>query len=371
MPSFPAGHSLVEQCTHDFRQHISLSKHVEIAEAFTHEQLQTRDDIIAVLLVGSAASGETSEYSDVDLRLIVEGREETKLRREGIDRWMNGIYVDATLATADDYLSVERILSDRGSADTINFGRILYDSTGRFADLQVAVRSQFMRPEWVRIRVEPAIHLVADRLPALRQAVDDRDPLYIHIHAGRVFAGLGFLPLLQQNVAVSSSRSMAQLVERKPAYALRLLEVEGATTMDADAVLSALEVFAALSAIDPNFEYATLAGYMVGKAQWMARNGYHREAVHTGWLHSGNRAGGCEFSGDAAVIAQARTLSAQWLSAVGWVGDDVLREKLTALNAIWSDLDSTAGAATTAARQRQTRSNSARHDIEFLSKPSY
>lgn len=311
-----------------------MTDRIKIAQTFVQEQLHDRDDIIAALLVGSAASGETTAFSDIDLRLIVQGREETKLQREGIDRWIDGIYVDATFAAADDYVSAERALSDRGSADTMNFGRILHDSTGRFASLQAEVQARYMAPEWVDVRVCPLLNLVAERLPALHQAVEEGDPLHIHIHAGRVFAGLGFIPLLRQGVAVSSSRSMMQLVQRDPAYAQRLLEIENATELTSAQVLAALDVFAALSEIDPHREYAALAGYMVGKAQWMARNGYHREAVHTGWLHSGNRAAGCDFSGDAAVIAQARTFAVEWLSAVGWIGDRVLREKLRALDAI-------------------------------------
>ena len=151
----------------------------------------------------------------------------------------------------------------------------------------------------------------------------------MHIHAGRVFAGLGFIPLLKQGIAVSSSRSMVQLVQRQPVYANSLLAIEGANDFSIDQAMNALDVFAALSEIDPHREYKTLAGYMVGKARWMSQNGYHREAFHTGWLHSGNRAGGCEISGDLDLIEKAHQLSARWLSVVGCVGDDVLSDKQT------------------------------------------
>ena len=318
-----------------------LATHIQIAQSYIEEQLRVRDDIVAVLLVGSAASGEMTAFSDVDLRLIVEGRQESKLEREGIDRWVNGVYIDATLASADDYLGVDRILSDRGSADTMNFGRILYDQSGRFAPLQHEVQMQYMEPKWIHIRISPFVNLVAVHLQALRQAVVENELVNLHIHAGRVFAGLGFIPLLKQGIAVSSSRSMMQLVQYQPAYANSLLAVEGANDLSIGQVENALDVFAALSKIDPHREYKTLAGYMVGKARWMSRNGHHREAVHTGWLHGGNRASGCEISGDPDLIDKAHHLSAQWLSAVSWDGLEVLNEKLTLLNVIWANVRST------------------------------
>ena len=63
-----------------------ITRHVEIAKSFVQEQLQARDDIVGVLLVGSAASGEVSGFSDIDLRLIVSGRKGETTAREALDR---------------------------------------------------------------------------------------------------------------------------------------------------------------------------------------------------------------------------------------------------------------------------------------------
>lgn len=318
-----------------------MTKYTDIAQRFVREQLQIRDDIVAILLVGSAASGETTDYSDIDLRLIVEGKEDAKLTREGLDCWIDGIYVDATFAAGNRYTDVETILSDRGSADTMNFGFILYDALGQLSTLQKEVQAQFMQPKWVHLRVKPAVDLVSERIDALCEAIDASDSLHINIHAGRVFAGLGFIPLLQRGTAVSSSRSMIQLNRVEQELALRLQEVEGATKMGIDDTLSALAVSARLSALDPASEIQELRGYMVGKANWMARNGYHREAIHTGWLHSSNRAIGCERSGEPTTITEATELAQEWLQAVGWVGDRLLLHKLNSVVAIWEKVQPT------------------------------
>jgi hypothetical protein len=167
-----------------------LSKHVDIAHAFVQEQLQARDDIVGALLVGSAASGETSGFSDIDLRLIVEGREGESHVRDGLDRWRDGLYIDSTLVAHEDYDDVEQILASRSAADDMQFGLILYDEDGWLAEKQRETQPLYMRPEWIGKRIEVLLRMVPDRLTQLGTAVESNDPLHILIHAGRVFAGL-------------------------------------------------------------------------------------------------------------------------------------------------------------------------------------
>ncbi len=315
-----------------------MAGHVDIAEAFVCEQLQAWADIVGVLLVGSAASGETSGFSDIDLRLIVEGRGGETSTRAGLDRWQDGIYVDATVVAQEEYSNVEQILASRSTADDMQFGRILHDTGGWLAEMQRETRAQFMQPEWVGKRIEALLGMAPDRLDQLGVAVEAGDPLHILIHAGRVFAVLAYLPLLHRGLQASSTRNMVQLTAAEPALALRLCRVEGSTAMDSGQIQSALTAFAGLTDLDASQDYQTLAGYMVSKAQWLAGNGYPQAAVHMGWLHSSNRAMGSEASGDAAVIADAGKLAQEWLQAVDWNGQDCLLEKVLTMAAIWEDV---------------------------------
>lgn len=64
-----------------------MSRHLEIAKRFVQEYRQNHKNLVGALLVGSAAYGEETEFSDVDLRLIVEVERGEELDRNGIDAW--------------------------------------------------------------------------------------------------------------------------------------------------------------------------------------------------------------------------------------------------------------------------------------------
>lgn len=321
-----------------------ITRHVEIAKSFVQEQLQARDDIVGVLLVGSAASGEVSGFSDIDLRLIVSGRKGETTAREGLDRWQDGFYVDATLVAQEDYHDVKQILSSRSAADDMQFGLILHDVGGWLAEKKREAQALYMQPEWIDKRIQPLLTMVPERLTLLAGAIEDHDPLHILIHAGRVFAGLAYLPLLCRGLQASSTRNMVQLDATLPEFALKLCQVEGSTSMDEDAIRGALAAFVGLTDLDASHDYRTLSGYMVGKAEWMAGNGYPEAAVHMGWLHSSNRAMGCESSGDPATLAKAGEFAQDWLQAVGWVGQDCLVAKQAKMVEIWEEVRASVGA---------------------------
>jgi hypothetical protein len=244
------------------------------------------------------------------------------------------------MVAQEEYGDVEQILASRSAADDMQFGRILYDTDGWLAEKQSETRAQYLQPEWVSKRIEALLRMTPDRLDLLGIAVESDDPLHILIHAGRVFAGLTYLPLLYQGLQASSTRNMIQLATVEPELASRLCQVEGSTAIRDEEVESALAAFSGLTALDASHDYQTLAGYMVGKAEWLAGNGYPRAAVHMGWLHSSNRAMGCEMSSGVAITTKASEFAQEWLLAVGWVGQDLLVEKLAMMAAIWEDVES-------------------------------
>lgn len=315
-----------------------MTKHVEIAEAFVREQLLARDDIVGALLVGSAAGGEVSGFSDIDLRLISAGKEGEAISRDGLDRWQDGLYIDATLVAQEDYFDVEQILASRSAADDMQFGLILFDADGWLAERQRETQALYMQPEWIGKRIEPLLNMVPERLALLAGAIKNHDPLHILIHAGRVFAGLAYLPLLSSGLQASSTRNMVQLSAALPALALKLCRVEGSTSMHEETIRAALAAFVGLTDLDASHDYQTLSGYMLGKAEWMAGNGYPLAAVHMGWLHSSNRAIGCEACGDEMVFARAGEFAQDWLQAVGWVYQDCLVAKQTTMVEIWEEV---------------------------------
>jgi predicted nucleotidyltransferase len=76
---------------------------IDIAKHYLDDLLHRRDDLVAAALVGSVAKGKVSEFSDIDLKLLVAGDPGGDLVRDGVDTWRAGIYIDAGLSAQRDY----------------------------------------------------------------------------------------------------------------------------------------------------------------------------------------------------------------------------------------------------------------------------
>jgi hypothetical protein len=73
----------------------------------------------------------------------------------------------------------------------------------------------------------------------------------------------------------------------------------------------------------------------------MARNSYHREAMHAMWINGNFRANDCLQSNDPSIIAVAEQLAQDWFRNVNWEGLEVLDKKLKQLILLWDDIRAT------------------------------
>jgi predicted nucleotidyltransferase len=187
-----------------------MRRHLEIAQSFVQEQLQQRQGIVGVLLVGSVAYGEETAFSDIDLRLIVQVEPGTELDRTGIDGWRDGVYMDALPVERADYADLEKILDHSIRANDLNSGLILYDPTGFLAEMQSATRAVFMAPERVAQRLQHLLERGPQNIRNLQQAIETHDSIRICIFTGRLVFGMALIPLIHQGIAPSSVRHLAK-----------------------------------------------------------------------------------------------------------------------------------------------------------------
>ncbi len=315
-----------------------MGEHIEIAKRFVHEQLQKRDDIIGVLLVGSVAREEETAFSDIDLRLIMKPAHEAPLHRHGIDAWQGGLYIDATPVSYAGYAELDQVLAHPISANDLNSGRILYDPTGVLTRMQHETQAVFMAPQSVAVRVKPVRDQVAERLRHLEAAIDAGDHCNICLHAGRIVFGCAIIPLLQHGIAPSSTRHLIQLGHLSASLRNRLCELEGSLHMESADVLALFPIFSRLNALSDTSKQGHLPEYMRKKALWMTRNGYHREALHTIWINNSFSVHDCLHREDSSAFSEVGPVVQDWLRAVHWDGKDILAGKLKDVTCIWEEI---------------------------------
>jgi hypothetical protein len=316
-----------------------MSKYIDIAKRFVQEKLRERDDIVGVLLVGSAARGEETPFSDIDVRVVVQSQDGKRITRDGLDTWIDGIYIDAGFVDRNAYSNVTHILAHPITANNIHDAIILHDPEGLLAMQQEAIRAVFMQPQWVGMRLKPNVESLPARIKALHDAIASNEPVDICIHTGRIAFSFGLIPLIRHGVSPSSTRSLIQLGTVDEGLKQRLCELEGTAELDNDTVSQALSLFAQLTNIADTEKWGALPAYVVKKVEWMSHNGFPQEALHTAWFNCGFRIKDCLDARNHNASREMSELVKHWLQTMGWQGDAVLKGKLELLTSIWKEIE--------------------------------
>lgn len=298
----------------------------ELAQRFIQAQLEKRTDIVAAWVAGSVARGEDTESSDIDILLVIAGEGgNTKVTRGGIDDWLDGIYIEAGLAPETEYTDLEAILQHPVKATHLNDALILYDPNGRFTRLQKAVRAVFMQPQWLAKRLHYWLAEARIHVANLQQAIEADEPLAICQRPGQITYALITIPLLRVGITPSSSRSLIQLGAVSAPLQARIVEFEGASTLNSEAVLALEPLFREWMALVDPVQWGSLGEYFARKTVWLARQGFVQAAVHAMWPPVSGTAQAC--AQDQTKMRQATALAARWLRAVHWDGPQVLAAK--------------------------------------------
>lgn len=314
-----------------------MADRLALAKSLVEEQLRSRVGIVGAFVAGSVARGEATETSDIDVALVIDERFDAA-GRDNLDMWKQGIYIEFPLLPKEQYTDFEKVLHNAVKATHINDALIIYDPEGFLAELQNRVRAVFMEPKWVGIRVGNSIDYARKALTAWHDALEAEDLASVCEQASTVMTRCVSACLLRIGVTPSGTRSMEQLGKHFADLKERICDLEVAAMMTPDDVVAANSVFLkCMPLLPPGMDH--LAAYTVKKLEWMARNGLHREAIHTLWVCVGRIVTICQQSDDPTVIEKVLTVGREWLDTVGWVGKSVLLAKLEMGKAIFKDIE--------------------------------
>lgn len=283
---------------------------IAIARQYVEELLRQRNDIIAAWIGGSVARGEDTTLSDIDLRLMVPGT--GSMNRAEFDIWREGIFIEGALVFQQRYANPEAVLNDPYRATEIHDALILYDSTGFVMQLQQAVRSVYMQPQWLGKRLAYFLESARASFADFRKAVEAIDARRICAALGTFAFDCSSIPLLRAGITPSSTRAPLQLAPIAPALKTQLAELEGSTQLNAADVL-ALEPL--LREASPLFDasWGQESEYLIAKTLWMAQQGQHQAALHVAWVHISIAAGDCLQRNESTELAAGMDIMQRWL----------------------------------------------------------
>ena len=310
---------------------------LELARSYVQELLQTRQDIVAAWVVGSAARGEATEASDFDLVLMVAADMEGKIIRAGVDTWRDGVYIEAGLTSQQEYFDLDTILNSTPKSTHLNDAVIIHDPTGFATRMQNAVRSVFMEPRWVNKRVAWTVDVARDTLATFRTGVT----------AGirwRSVRGYLTLPcsiyrsrLLLRGITPSSTRGPLQLAAMAPDMMAHVFDLEGSSGLNLEQVL-ALEPLVREAVLLAGTDAGYLFQYFANKATWLTHEGLHRESFHVMSMVIGGAAGNAMQAESTDLRAAMEDLAERWCRRVGLTGADTLAARLQLAEALLSDI---------------------------------
>ncbi|MEM7032011.1 MAG: nucleotidyltransferase domain-containing protein [Chloroflexota bacterium] len=311
-----------------------MPDYIAIAKQFVAQVTQSRDDIIGVLLVGSAARGETTAFSDIDLRLVVPETEGYWFGRDGMDAWIEDIYIDAGIVAFDVYANIEHVLSNSTPAHDIYDAVILHDPTGHLTQLQKDVQPIFMESKWVQRRLDPHLNRLAQSLADLDEAVETGHTINICISAAQIFFRLALITLIKHGVPPSSTRNLTQLGTIAPALQKQLCELEGTVTMTVRDVQQSTSILGQWADLSHASRKNDLATYMIRKISWLADQGFIQTALHTAWTNCSFRLGECQALEDQQDQEAVLALAGEWLTLFEWQEGVTREEKLEKIKTI-------------------------------------
>ncbi len=294
--------------------------HVTLARELVGETVHRRPDVVAAFVVGSAAVGEATPVSDVDMRFIGEVRGPSRDGREPIGVWRQGVYLDGYVVDPAHYLHPRAILSDPFDSGMVCKALILYDTEGVFGRVQRAVRRAHMKPRWLRRRVSVQKAKIDGSLRVLRSVTDPVDAVAACQAAGPALIETSRLPMIRAGINTRGARCLEQLGALWPDLRRVVCEIEGSTAMPLSAVLQGLE----LQRRDLEFMGKARIEHLCMQLGWMATNGMHREAYHVLWIGAGLAVSNLVRLGE---MDRAAALAEEWLRQSGWSTAGVVRDK--------------------------------------------
>ncbi len=302
----------------------------KVAQEFVREQTRLRNDVIGALLFGSAARGDATETSDIDIAIYI--REDTGEGGWDLTCWKEGVFVEAGVVTTEGLGSLDEVMNNPIHATHMNDAFILYDPTGRFKRLQEQVRSVYMQHKWLLKRLEYALDYYQRSLVNLCEAVGSMDPLKIRKSAMALPHVASAVPLYIAGISPSSTRKLSLLAKVHPGIRAKIVHYECSLPSHGVAFKALRETCTRYHAIMNRKERGGLPGYVAWKADRTMEKGALEDAIDMLWFAIGIGEPETEHRDEA------RALMKAWLRGVGWEGETALAGKLELAELLQNEL---------------------------------
>lgn len=292
-----------------------MSNRIEIARAFAREQIGKSSDIAVVIVTGSAARNDGVETSDIDILVLVDNTTSDKIEREDIQPWREGIFLDVEYAPSARFSDPTEILKDPFLVGSIRDAVILFDRTGKFAEVQKVVAEQFADPKWLKLRL-------SSLMPSIQRNCKEFSAAAKECNAGEMCRSSIFALwticdalLVRHGVSFSWVRGLQKLGEVLPLERDRIMSIEGSSAMTPDEVSGFIPLFEQGIGIRPAPMFFQHIQNEIG---WLIHNGLHREAFHSLWIGFSLTLKGRMNSGEIERQREAQELANSWLARIGW-----------------------------------------------------
>lgn len=271
-----------------------MEEYIRVAKEESLKLMKQRGDVAAVFICGSAARGDLQEYSDVDLRVIIDIENEPPapsfVRKQGVPlEWTycaKRRYEDASEVLNDPFMPLEMIESV-----------ILYDPTELIHNLIRDIKPLYKEPRYVKVRAQNLLKQPEQWLQELRDMGEELLQLRTYVYAWHVRV---IVTIMAKVVIILTSvspggmkmfvllRAAAEELQNEKLFSLGLDAMGAQDITKKEVEKFAAGIFEAAeyvnSMVDPHqLHHWTLSPdkreYYRGGTQWLVNRGFHKEAV--------------------------------------------------------------------------------------------
>jgi len=273
---------------------VDRKRYIQVAREESLKLVEQRGDVVAVFICGSVAHGDPEEYSDVDLRVVIDTEFDLPVP-SFVRRY--GVPLEWTYCAKRQYEDMIQVLNDPFiSLETVG-STILYDPTNFIRDLIRDIKPVYKEHRYVKARAQNLLEQPKQWLSSLRDMGEELSKLPEYVYAwhlrciitilAKVVLVLTSIPPGGMKLFVSL-RVSAERLQHEELFSLGL-DAMGAQDITkeeveefADGIFKVFEYVNSM--VDPcKLHHWTLLPdkreyYQLG-TQWLVSRGFHREAI--------------------------------------------------------------------------------------------
>ena len=269
-------------------------RYIQVAREETLELIEQRGDVVAVLICGSVAHGDPEEYSDVDLRVVIDTKDELPVssfvRKQDVP-------LEWTYYAKRQFEDVVEVLNDPFIPLEIVESIILYDPDSLIHDLIRDIKPVYKEPGYVKARAQNLIEQPEQWLSSLIDMDEGLSQLPTYVYAWHlrcIITVLAKVVLILTNMSPGgmklfvSLRAAAEELRNEKLFTLGL-DAMGTQDITKEEVKEfAADIFKVFEYVNSmvapgQLHHWTLSPakkrYYQGGIQWLVSRGFYKEAI--------------------------------------------------------------------------------------------